>query len=104
VVCLPGMSRADQQMGQILQTPRTEIEMGGTRMKTYVQGSAKWVRQQVTQRQQREAAARPKPQRDMHGRKYLYPRHGGYVDIKEGDINGKRTIQSHIQEHGSGDD
>lgn len=43
------------------------------KMKIYTQGSAAWVRQQVTQRQQREAAARPKQQRDMHGQKYLHP-------------------------------
>lgn len=42
-------------------------------MKSYPMNSAKWVRQQITQRQQREAAARPKPERRTDGAKYLYP-------------------------------
>ena len=42
-------------------------------MKIYRQGSAAYARQKETQRNQRIAAEKPKPERDTHGQKYLHP-------------------------------
>ena len=42
-------------------------------MKIYKKGSAAYTRQKKTQKDQAEAASRPKKPLDQHGRKYLHP-------------------------------
>jgi len=53
-------------------------------MKNYKIGSAAYRRQKETQRYQRIAAARPKPERDMHGRKRIHPKMiNGWIRMDE---------------------
>jgi len=55
-------------------------------MKVYKPGSAAYSRQKETQRFQRIAAAKQKPERRTDGKKYLYPerhrKYGGYVNME----------------------